>query len=148
MKRYRSKTFPISPLALRENRLFHTFSVSGGKVSGKHVTQGFSPDSSALKGWVTNYSIIDPPITEGLPSSVHLQEELDKGGNDEMWILNRGFLAKMHLFQKASVWKTNQNPGFVPFVTGWSVASGKGFQKRGLQEEVNKATVQYTGGAP
>jgi len=25
-------------------------SVSGGKVSGKHVTQGFSPDSSALKG--------------------------------------------------------------------------------------------------
>jgi hypothetical protein len=25
---------------------FHTFSVSGGKVSGKHVTQGFSPDSS------------------------------------------------------------------------------------------------------
>jgi hypothetical protein len=29
MKRYRSKTFPISPLALRENRLFHTFSVMG-----------------------------------------------------------------------------------------------------------------------
>jgi len=27
-------------------RLFHTFSVSGAKVSGKHVTQGFSPDSS------------------------------------------------------------------------------------------------------
>jgi hypothetical protein len=25
-------------------------SVSGGKVSGKYVTQGFSPDSSALKG--------------------------------------------------------------------------------------------------
>ena len=29
MKRYRSKTFPISPLALRENLFFHTFSVMG-----------------------------------------------------------------------------------------------------------------------
>jgi hypothetical protein len=27
IKRYRSKTFPISPLALRENQFFHTFPV-------------------------------------------------------------------------------------------------------------------------
>jgi hypothetical protein len=32
MKRYRSKTFSISPLALRENRFFHTFSVSGVSI--------------------------------------------------------------------------------------------------------------------
>jgi len=47
MKRYRSKTFPISPLALRENRFFHTFSVSGGKRPWEHVTQG--PAAGALK---------------------------------------------------------------------------------------------------
>jgi hypothetical protein len=47
-------------------------SVTGGKVSGKHVTQGFSPDSSALKGGVTDYSIIDPSMTEGLLSKPFL----------------------------------------------------------------------------
>jgi hypothetical protein len=35
-------------------------------------------------------------------------------------------------------WKgySNQTPEFVPFVTGWSVASGRGFQKRGVDEGV------------
>ena len=28
------------------------------------------------------------------------------------------------------------NPGFVPFITGWSVASRQGFQKQGLQSTI------------
>jgi hypothetical protein len=40
-----SKTLEISPLD-RLSQFFYSFSVSGGKVSAKHVTQGFSPDSS------------------------------------------------------------------------------------------------------
>jgi len=27
---------------------------------------------------------------------IHLQEQLDKGGNDELWILNRRYLATTH----------------------------------------------------
>ena len=58
-------------------------------------------------------------------------------GCRELWIPSkRKFLATLRRFQNAWIWKTDQNPGFVSFVTGWSVASGEGFQKWGLQSSI------------
>ena len=70
----RSKTFPISPLALRENRLFHTFSVSGvfiplwqrGIKGDFKIMLVKSPLPLFFKEGYKGTFVLLEPITEGL----------------------------------------------------------------------------------
>ena len=45
----------------------------------------------------------------------------------------------MCYFQMASVWETNENPSFVPFITTRNVAWKRDFQKSRVQEEAEIA---------